>query len=65
MTTETKDQPKQVPDFYVYEKDTEGNNKLSGVVFNHRKGGGFIARDLGMDYSEITLAGKRLIYRCW
>lgn len=23
-----------------------------------------IARDLGMDYSEITIAGERLIYRC-
>ena len=23
-----------------------------------------IARDLGMDYSEITIAGTRLIYRC-
>lgn len=23
-----------------------------------------IARDLGMDYSETTVAGKRLIYRC-
>jgi antirestriction protein len=23
-----------------------------------------IARDLGMDYSEITIAGKRFIYRC-
>jgi Antirestriction protein (ArdA) len=23
-----------------------------------------IARDLGMDYSEITIAGKQLIYRC-
>jgi len=23
-----------------------------------------IARDLGMDYSETTVAGRRLIYRC-
>ncbi len=23
-----------------------------------------IARDLGMDYSEITIVGQRLIYRC-
>jgi antirestriction protein len=23
-----------------------------------------MARDLGMDYSETTIAGKRLIYRC-
>lgn len=23
-----------------------------------------IARDLGFDYSEITIAGARLIYRC-
>ncbi len=23
-----------------------------------------IARDLGMDYSEVTIAGERLVYRC-
>lgn len=39
MNEET-DKPKEKPDFFVFQKDQEGNSKLVGSAFNHKKGKG-------------------------
>lgn len=41
MTNTPEEKQKIKPDFYIFEKDEEGNNKQIGAVFKHNKGNGF------------------------
>ena len=41
MTTQTENQPKQMPAFFIYDQDEEGNTLRIGAVFRHKRGSGF------------------------
>ena len=49
MTTTTENQPRKNPDFYVFEKDADGNSVRVGAAFKHGKGTGF----------NVLIDGKR------
>lgn len=51
MTTEVERKPKQMPAFFIYDQDEEGNNLRIGAVFRHKRGQGF----------NILLDGKRYL----
>lgn len=39
--TDTTEKPKPKPNYYIFEKDADGNNLRVGAVFKHNKGDGF------------------------
>ena len=41
MTTSTENQSKQVPAFYIFAQDADGQSKRIGAAFRHNKGNGF------------------------
>jgi hypothetical protein len=41
MTTQTENQPKKIPAYYIFEKSADGNNIRVGAAFKHGKGTGF------------------------
>jgi hypothetical protein len=41
MTTTTENQPKKIPDFYIFLQGMGGENIRVGAAFKHGKGDGF------------------------
>jgi hypothetical protein len=41
MTTTTENQPKKIPDFYIFVKGADGKNSRIGAAFKHGKGNGY------------------------
>lgn len=41
MTTTTENQTKQIPAFYIFTRDADGNTSRVGAAFKHGKGEGF------------------------
>ena len=40
MTTQTENKPKQLPAFFIYDQDEEGNTLRIGAAFRHKRGFG-------------------------
>jgi len=51
MSTQDESKPMQMPAFFIYDQDEEGNSLRIGAVFRHKRGPGF----------NILLDGKRYL----